>query len=482
MVAKGIRYFSTHREDYENPAFRFKAEHIVSKYDRGVFDYFRGKTVEYGMGNLEDIVRSAMPAATKGERLINKDQVIKLSMMASNELDGATSINTTPGVLQTNPVLKYAMPLLRWPLWKMHQAHEGMQSAEGRYSISSVMKGLGTMAMWNLPIGLAFSFAMDQYDEKLLHKKANLPAVSAKAAIPVIGPALALATDDKSIPQNLLAMGVRVAKAGNIYGLGADLAAQFGAAQDPASGQRAFSLDQRVMVMSQFLNFQQAMRNLINQGGDSTWSSVGKPMVQALGGNGALQAVDLVNNALGLDNQESRLVRRINAGSWLRAAGEETGLELRAAGGASEAPTQLGMWSREMQLAAMAGDRLGFLDAHRKALEAARKAVGEDPRVAAEAREQEANRRVLTAWRSRDPLEVFRFRPTDLQLAATLRNMDDQGAQDVRQAIARYRQFSAMIEPTPFERQEEKQEVAFSRPPGFVSARRRQTGLLYSTP
>jgi hypothetical protein len=480
MISKGIRYFSTHREAYEDPSFRFKPEHLAASLDKGVFDYFRNKTVEYGMGNLEDIVRGAMPAAVKGERLLNKDQVLRLSMMASNELDGATSVNTTPGVLQTNPVLRYAMPLLRWPLWKMHQAHEGMKTAEGRYTALGVARGLGTIAMWNLPLGIAFSFMMDQYDEKLLHKKSNLPPVSGMAAIPGIGTAAGVLGGKGTVPQNIVAMLERGAKAGNIYGLGADLAAQFGAPLDPGSGQRSFSLDQRVLVMSQLLNFQQAMRNLIDQGGDTTWASFGKPLVASLGGNGALQAVDLVNNALGLDNAESRLVRRINASSWLRAAADETGVELRAAGGGGEAPTQMTVWVREMQLAAMAGDRLGFLDAHRKALEAARKSVAEDPHIAAEAREHEAQSRVLNSWKARDPLDIFRFKPTPAQLAAIFSNMDPGGQADVKQALARFQQFSALITPTPFERRIEEREAALLRPPNF--ARKQNAGLLYSLP
>lgn len=480
MINKGIRYFSTHREDYENPAFRFKHSDLVSRWGKGVFDYFRNKTVEYGMGDMEDIIRQSMPAAVKGERLLTKDQVLRLSMMASNELDGAASVNTTPGALANNPMLRVAMPLLRWPLWKMHQTHEGMKTAEGRYSALGVMKGLGTMAMWNLPIGIAFSFMMDEYDEKLLHKKSNLPPLSGLAAVPVVGPMAALLSDTRPIPATVAAMALRGAKAGNIYGLGADLAAQFLAPMDAASGQRTFSLDQRVLVMSQLLNFKQAISNLIAQGGDTTWASFGKPLMASLGGNGALQAVDLVNNALGLDNAESRLVRRINASSWLRAAADESGVELRAAGGGGESPTPMTVWVREMQLAAMAGDRLGFLDAHRKALDAARKAVAENPRVPVESREHEATQRVLNSWKSRDPLDIFRFKPTPAQFAAILSNMDESGQEDVKQALARYQQFSSLITPTPFERRIEEQTARLMRPPNY--ARKQNSGLLYSMP
>ncbi len=43
------------------------------------------------------------------------------------------------------------------------------------------------------------------------------------------------------------------------------------------------------------------------------------PLVQALGGSGYLQYVDLLNNALSLDNAEARVTARINVGNILRA-------------------------------------------------------------------------------------------------------------------------------------------------------------------
>ncbi len=270
IVSKGIRYFSTHREDYESPTFRFKAGDLVGRWDKGVFDTFQKKTVEYGMGTLEDIVRSSMASATKGERLISKDQVLRLSQMAMNELDGASSMTTTPGILQSNPLLRIGMPLLRWPLWKMHQTHEGLKDVAGRQNFVSMMKGLGTLAVWNLPMGLAFSFVMDKYDEDLLHKRSAMPEIDKMAMIPVVGPGLALVAGDHSPMQNLIGFGIRAAKAGNIYGLGADMAAQFAAPTDPNSGRRVFSLDQRVLVMSHKIQVTMTVHSML-----TTMSSTG---------------------------------------------------------------------------------------------------------------------------------------------------------------------------------------------------------------
>jgi hypothetical protein len=138
---------------------------------------------------------------------------------------------------------------------------------------------------------------------------------------------------------------------------------------------------------------------------------------------------------------------RINASNWLRAAASETDIEIKAAGG-SGTPTPMSAWSREMQHAAMANDRIAFMEAYRNALEAARKTVAGDPSVPMGRREQEAESRVLSSWRARDPLAIFATRPTPAQMTKLYSVMDPDGRQDVQQALARYESFTRLIRPT----------------------------------
>jgi hypothetical protein len=482
IVRRGINYFNSHPEDLHDPSFRFSAKQLkIGSLDQGVLDYLRNKTVEYGMGNLEDLVRQGATAAAKGERLLTRDQVLRLAQMAANELDGASSVNTTPSILQTNPLLRIGMPLMRWPLWMMHTVHDGLNTVDGQKSLKAMAKGLGTLALWNLPMGIAFSLLMDQYDDKILNKKSNQRPIEGVAAVPIVGPALAFATSERPAWDTAMGLLERSAKAGNVYGLGADLAAQIIAPLDPNSGQRAFSMDQRILVMSQFLNFSQSLRNLIAQGGDATWASVWKPAMMAIGGNGVLHSVDITNNLLGLDNAESRLMQRVSAQNWLRAAGREVGIEVRSAAGASSAPTPMSVWSREMSLSAMANDRLGFLDNYRRALNAAREQVAEDPRVAPIDREKEAQARVLASWSSRNPLEVFRFKPTPSQLAQAFSVMDDDGRRETQEAIRRFESFSKLISPTGFDRYISRQQSAGMPSSTTLQRRMAGSGLLFST-
>lgn len=469
IVKSGMDYFAAHPEKMNDPAFRLRAADLGLKNrawfgDEGSFDYYRRKSVEYGVGNLEDIVRGAMERQTRGEQLLTRDQALRVAMLANNELDLQASINTRPAGWSTNPILKFGLPLLGWPVAQMNQVHQALKTVEGRASWMAALKGLGIMAAWSLPAGLAFTLMTDEYDDKVLKKKSNLASIDPIASAPIVGPALALAAGDKGMA-NLLGILERMSRAGNIYGVGADVVAQTLSSIDPTSGQRPFSLDQRVLVFSQFLNLQQALSNWINQGGTATYASVERPLLMAIGGNGALHAVDIFNGLLGLDNQEARIVQRTNASQWLRAAGRDVGLELRASGGGSVAPTPVSVWLREMQLAAYSNDRLAFLDSYRRAVDAAREEGKPNP-----------EQYVTDGWKSRDPLDVFRQKPTDFDLAKLKSVMSDNGREAVSDALRLYQQYSDLIATTPADRYEHRILSQQSRPPNANTLRAQMAG------
>lgn len=484
LVKDGADYFASHPDAANNPNFRFKPSDLYSfKLDYPLFDWWRQKSVEYGLGNIEDVVRDSAKRRAEGPNanLLTEDQAVTLSMMNQNEFNGNSSINTTPAWLMTSTFLRMAMPLMRWPLWMMSAVHEAAKPRAGENAVKPMLRAIGTLALWNLPIGLAFSLLMDEYDKKLLGKKSNLPNLDKRAAIPLIGLPLSLLTSDHPISQ-LESMLVRSARAGNIYGLGADIAAQTVAGLDPATGQRAFSLDQRVLAMSQFLNLQQALRNYQGQG-YATWGSVAKPVIMAIGGNGVLHAVDLANNLLGLDNAKSRLTKRSAASNWIHSATQELDIPIKAGGGFAGVPTPMSGYTREMYLAALANDRVGFLDNYRRALNAAREAVAEDSSVPGADREKEAAQRVLASWKSRNPMGVLATKPTDVQVHQILSIMEPEGQQSVRDALSRFDTFTTMIAPSPIDRYFSRQLAAqrSQMNPDTIARRATSGSLLFST-
>lgn len=444
IIARGIKYFAEHPEAAADPAFRFTAEHLGMKgafswfSDEGAFDFFRTGAMDYRIGALEDIARAASGRQARGERILTRNEAMGAALMAMNEISLESSINSRPVEMFNNPVLRAGGLLLGWPLQKMNQVNQSLKTKEGQVEALSVLKGIGVLAAWTLPVGLAYSLMMDWYDEKILAKKSNLRGIDAIAATPIIGPALALAgAGDRSGFENAMGMLERTARAGNVYGLGADALNSFSNVIDPTSGQRDFSLDSRVLVFSQFANLRDSIRALIQQDGTMTYQSVGRPLLATMGGSGLLQYQQIANNLFGLDNNEARVTARINVNNWLRAGGREAGLELRAGAGRSS-PTPVSVWVREMQLAAYANDRMGFLEAYRNAIEASQKSGEEDP-----------ENKVLQAWKSRSPMAaVFAQKPTDTEMQKLMGAMDDTGKRAVREALMLYDNFTELIAPS----------------------------------
>lgn len=471
LVHAAVQYFASNPEALNDPTFKLTAKDLRMTdaawfHSPGSFEYMRRALVDYGIGNLEQVAREASERMTRGEPVLTKDQVLKAAMMSNNELDLQGSINTSPGIWASNPILKFATPLLGWPIRQMAQMNAAMRQADGRASALQAMKTIGILAAWSLPMGLAFTLMTDWYDDKILKKKSQLGTISPLAALPVVGPALALATSDLSVKDQGLAMFQRLSRAGNIYGLGADFVSSTLAGLDPTSGQRPFSLDSRILAFSQLLSIQQAISNWINSGFTTTYASVERPLIASIGGNGALSAVDIFAGALGIDIQETRIVQRTNVNQWLRAAGRETGLELKKGGGAAVAPSATGVWTREMWLGALTNDRLTFLDSYRRAIAAAREDGEADPEKA-----------VLESWRARNPLNVFGSRPTQQQLQKALAVMSDSGRGAVSEALRLYDAYTGMIAPSPIERAQATAMRAVMRVPNSDSIRREMASM-----
>lgn len=452
LVLAATKFYAANPDALNNPTHRLTSKD-VGLYDKAWFadergfEFFRRKMVEYGIGNLETVARQAMERQARGEPTITKEQVLQAAMMSGNELDLAGSINTNPAALDTNPALKFFWPLLGWPLRQMNQIHAALRGEDGRASLRSMLRAVGILAVWSMPIGLAFTFLSDEYDDKLLKKKSQLGTIS----------------DKNSAQENLMAVMQRLTRAGTIYSLGMDFATSLLSGLDPTSGQRQFSLDSRVLAFSQMRTLVDAISAWVNSG-YATFAGVERPIIQAMGGNGALHALDLLNGALGLDNQEARLARRTNVNQWLRVAGREAGIEVRRGGGGSVLPTPLGTWTREMSLAAMNNDRASFLDAYRRALDIAREEKEPDPEA-----------RVLESWRSRNPMRVFAERPTDTQLTRALGLMSESGQEAVRDAMRLFDHYTELISPTEAQTRQRQLQARIRRmgtPPSFESLRR----------
>jgi len=451
IVKRAMDYYAANPEDAANPVHRFTAADLKMDgtwfSDESAFKFFRDRAVDQKIGNIEDIARDAAKRVAVGDRILTRDQVIGIAMVALDEISMESSINSRASELSTNTVLKYGGVLLGWPLSKMNQVNQSLKTPEGQLTAKSFLKGIGIMAAWSLPVGLAYSLMIDDYDEEFLGKKSNLLGVGT----------------DKTAVDNSLAVLQRTAKVG-AYGLGGDFASSLINWVDPKSGQRDFDLNSRVVIYSQFANARDMVRNFVLQDFTYTYESVGRGLVYAMGGGGLLQYQQMLNKALGLNNSESATTNRINVASYIRAAAPEVGLELKA-GGARSSPTPMSVWLREMQVTALANDRMGFLNAYRNAIEVARKGGDID-----------AENTVRQGFQGRTPLSVLGRQPSEAEFAKLMQAMDETGRETLRTAMRLHETFAAMITPDPTERKSqlaERRDMGMTRPDSFMAARRK---------
>ena len=420
IVARGIE--ALEREGDLGPHFKLSASNLSMKgdaffVDDAAFDLFRRKAMEYGCGNFEDIVRSAAKRKAEGKLLLTKEQATSIAMMAMNEISLEGSINSRPAEWYNNPVLRFISPLLGWPMMKMYQVTQGVWSSDKSLEeqVKDAAKTIGMIGLISVPVGLAVSFMVDLYDEDILGKKSNMRSAS-----------------------TLGGFAERVQRAGT-FGLMGDFILTGATWNDSATAQRSFDLNNRILVFNQAKQMMDAVLNFNSQDYNATYQSVWRPMINTVAG-GTVQYAQILNNALGLDNAEAAVTNRINVMNWLRAAGRDAGLEMVKGGGQSS-PTPVSVWVREMQVTALANDRVAFLEAYRNAVEAARKDGEEDP-----------EKKVLMSWRARAPYRsVFGRNLTDTEQAKLFGAMDDSGREIVREATHLFDSYSDLIEPSDFE-------------------------------
>jgi hypothetical protein len=451
MIGKAIKYFDSHPEALRDPNFRFDAEDLGMKGasvfgDESSFTYFRERAADYGVGAIEDIARSAMERIAKGERMLTRDQAIAIGTMALNDVALESSVNSRPEWTR-HPAVQWAMPLLGWPIAKMGAVNESFKGADGSGVGLSVRgaknfaRGMALILGWTLPAGLVASMMMDEWDEEVKGKKANRTDVDWITGLPIVGPALALVgAGDKDPWVNFIGMSERAIRAGT-YGIGTELLAQFWAPLDATSGQKTFSLDNRVYLVSAIRSVQQAVGSWVG-GEAATYANVGRPLLQSVGGNGPLEGVAILSNLLDLDTSERRIARRTSMRNWLTAAGKEAGIDVRPRISMSVTPSPTSIWVREMELAALADDRVRFGEAYRNAVDAARRNSEADPEQA-----------ILNSWRSKHPFSVFTSNElTDAQRQRLNAALGDEGREIVGDGLANYEKYTRLIEPSSLDR------------------------------
>jgi hypothetical protein len=390
--------------------------------------------VNYGL-QFGRLVREAIERDAGGQYLMSNDTVSRIAGIALQELSLEPNIATMSPAAYNNAWARAQLPLMGWMVRQSFAVSRMGMDAEGRgtrwLQIPRNRQDLATtgrmlMAMSVLSGGaLAAGMMIDWYNEYILGKRRNLRQVSTT----------------NSTGENALAILEQVGRIGTGgFLLDAANTAVNMAGYGNTGDLRGISMDQRVVAMSSLMGLFRTINAFASQGANIDYSGVVRPAMMALGGNGALQYMQLANRFFGLDNAESRAVARTNSYNWLRVTGRALGMEIKPMSGGYNTPTPMTPFLSRMQLATYGNDRTDFMDAYREAITEARRIGKENPEDY-----------VKRAFETRNPLvTVFRVRPSAGEYAQLLAAMPDSGRRDVSEAVTLFNRYATMIGASPF--------------------------------
>lgn len=430
FVSKAVAATASNRmlmdQVMNDPKFEFQASDLGYKNgllfsDERAFAALKNVLMEYGM-TLEGLTRAyyeRQAANPSDVKLFTDDQFAHIASMAMTEMNSEPSIVSRPS-WAGNTAAKYVMPLLGWSFDRMKQLQQASREPNGQFTWQAVKDAVGVLAVI-MPVGLAYSLAAEEYDEKATGKKANIRGFGQE--------------------NDLLAAWERLTRVGT-FGLWGDVGNTIG----NLAGQgdmRGISVDGRVIAVNSIMGFMTSIGTWINQGG-ATYDTVYRPMLSSLGGSGYFQYAQILNKVTGADNVESRITARINANNYLRTSGREAGLEVRigrgAAGLPTEYPNSIRPWIAKMELAAIANDAGDFAEAYQKARAAALDEGKPDPEDY-----------VRRAFASRHPFRsVFKTPPSEQEISKLMAIMPEDGQRDVSEAVRLFNAYGQQIGVKPY--------------------------------
>lgn len=361
-----------------------KDEGLVGKYVVGEKDGWNNTNNMLQRSGLTSLSRLAFDYVQRKNKnpnapVLEYQDVLMVNQAAMNNVSGE-GFNAKPAFTYTNPFMRMGGSIfLGWPLFKMAVDNDYIFRREGDEisTYVAMMKYMGMVAAWYMPLGLAAGFMIDWYDEEVIGKPNNLPPLSPWALLPGIGVPMAAATDEQF---TLYGVTSRLARAGNIYGMGFEVANSIFATGDPYGASREFSLDSRIFAFSMFRNIKDALGAWYHQG-EADYGNVIRPIMYGLGGNSVIQQMDVVTNLLDIDIEEKRMAEYIGLRNYVKKTAWLMGLPLRPPSKGWGRPTPVSVNIRQMERAAYANDTQEFLKQYKQAVEAAKEYLDEQGRT-----------------------------------------------------------------------------------------------------
>lgn len=399
---------------------QWAAQLNLNTFDKDTFIKFMSVLEdEYGL-SFYQLLREAQGRMNSNQDILSDRTSYLLAGMALTNITQEGSIANMPVGAYNNSVMKFITPLLGWPYRQsLKVASKIMRNDGDRFTMQGLARALMAMSVV-AGGGLAISMAVDAYSEELLRKRRNLSPLSSDGAF----------ARAHAVMEHLTRVGT--------FGLAGDFALEFVNIGTGEGDLRGLSPERRVVALNSVFGMITAMQSFLNQDFTADYNGVVRPVMFAMGGNGALQAIQMVNTISGFDNQEARAVRRTNVNNWLRAAGRISGTEIRKSSGGFGTKTPVTPHISRMYMASLANDPADFRRAYQDAVKAARKAGKSEPESY-----------VKRTFGSRSPLQIFRTRPDDAELMRILSVLPKDGKRDVLGAIRMYEHYKSQLSSSP---------------------------------
>jgi hypothetical protein len=373
---------------------------------------------------VEELAEKALRRKDKNVELFDLDTVRKVMTLVTSRVAGESSPLSRPAYMLTSKFARMNGMLVGWSFFKTAQVLRMMRDPEGRRSVMATAMGLKALALGMVPMAIAFSVMLDEFDEEVLGKKSNLK--------PLGGEDLFGALVERST-----AMGA--------FGIGGNVLDTMMNYKD-GTGRFGLSVDQSIVWLNSATQLVKVIGSMYQMGPENAnWSNVGRPIANAFGLNGVLQYVQIANKmfpetleGVPLFSWEKGSTARTHVGNLLRAAGRDVGLEVRMMGGSST-PNAATPWITNMALAAYRDDPEEFQKAYRGAVEAAAE-LSADPRAY-----------VARAFQTRHPLRAtFRSAPTNEELQRIMAVLPGDAQMAVRDAIRLFNRYGTPLGIEPY--------------------------------
>tara|TARA_Y100000004_G_scaffold28994_1_gene29854 strand:+ start:4708 stop:23808 length:19101 start_codon:yes stop_codon:yes gene_type:complete len=435
IITRGLQYIDNNPSVLSDPNFRFNLKHLgisgsLLGGNERTLEYFADTWAEHTGESLLNFMKRAYNRKQARQEIFNDEDYLSMYQIAMDDINLEGGIGSTPVSFRTNGILRIATPLLRWATGKTNAVHRSLGTQEGRFTVNSVLKGVAGISAVGFPIGIAATMLMDEYDEEILGKKSNLRKVDPINLLPGFGVYNMLTNKDGQG----LAILERIARAGNVYGLGAEAIYGMAAWTDPMQGQRALGID-RILVYSQLANFRDAFVNIMHSGWYMNYED-GKRIADVIFGQAPAHLSQTINNLSGTINEnERRRTKRVDAYNYLRAAGRSAGVPLKKSG-IRTSPTPLTSRIRQMQLAAYGDDHEEFNAIFQDAIRVATEMGKEDPVGS-----------IVQSWKAREPMDLFQRTLTEDEIASIFSHMNERGRENVLDLIRLHEKYLNYLSP-----------------------------------